>query len=134
MRKFFCSIFIALLTIGLNSCAIHSTPSTNKWLKYELPPSMITQDGKVFFEGKLSDGSTFSVFTDQTIAEDADYYGAMLRQDFGWQRRDSKTWTGGQNAREIKLGYLYINPNRRVAVYYYPDGKYKTAFKVKINE
>jgi hypothetical protein len=134
MIKCFCSIFIPFLTIGFNSCGVYTTASTNKWVKYELPPSLITQNGSVFFEGKLSDGSKFSVFADQKIAEDADFYNAILRQDFGWQRRDSKTWTGGQNVREIKDGYIYINPNRRVAVYYYPDGKYHTAFKVKINE
>ena len=83
MKKYFCTIFIAFLTIGLNSCAVYTTASTNKWLEYELPPSMITQNGNGFFEGKLSDGSTFSVFADQKTAEDGDYYHAMLHQDFG---------------------------------------------------
>lgn len=135
MKKYFDTIFITFFcSVCLVGCAtIYSTATTNKWLEYELPPSKIVQNGEVFFEGKLSDGSMFSVFADEKIDADANYYNAMLRQDFGWQRRDSETWTGGQDVRKIKVGHIYINPNRRVAIYYYPEGKYHNVFKVNIN-
>jgi hypothetical protein len=77
---------------------------------------------------------TFSVLSDQKIGEDADFYNAILRQDFGWKRRDDKTWTSPQGAREHKVGHIYINPSRRVALYYYPDGKYHNVFKVNISQ
>lgn len=125
--------FIAALTIGLNSCAIYTTATTNRWLEYELPPSNIVNNGEVFFEGKLSDGSKFFVFADEKIDSDARYYHAMLWQDFGWSLKDDKTWTAPQSARERKLGHIYINPYRRVAVYYYPDRNY-SAFKVNITK
>lgn len=132
MKKYFCVIFIAFLTIGLNSCAVYTTASTNWWLEYELPPSMIVKNGEVFFEGKLSDGSTFSVFFDEKITVDERYYYVMLMQDFGWRSKNDETWTA-QDSRKYKLGRIYINPNRRVAVYFYPDRTY-SAFKVNINK
>ena len=135
MRKHLCLFFIAFFAIGINSCTtVYLTASSNKWLEYELAPSTITENGDAFFKGKLSDGSIFSVFADSKIAADGDFYNAILRQDFGWKKRDDKTWTSPQGAREHKLGYIYINPSRLVAVYYYPDGKYHTAFKVKIDK
>lgn len=85
--------------------------------------------GRFFFEGKLSDGTPFSVFADEKIDDDARFYHAILWQDFGWKLKDDKTWTAPQDARERKLGHIYINPSRRVAVYYYPDRNY-SAFKV----
>lgn len=134
MKKYISTILIVFLTIGLTNCATYPTMNTNKWLEYELPPSKILENGEIFFEGKLSDGSKFSVFADKIIDADANYYNAILRQDFGWQRRDSETWTSVQNARKIKVGHIYISPVRRVAVYYYPDGKYHSVFKVNITK
>lgn len=134
MKKIFLCYFIAFLAIGFSSCSTtYTTAGTNKWLEYELPPSRILSNGKVFFEGKLSDGSTFSVFDNEINSEDARYYHVMLWQDFGWKLKDDKTWTAPQDARERKLGYIYINPSRQVAVYYYPDREY-SVFKVNINK
>ena len=133
MKKYFCVIFIAFLAIGLNSCTRYTTASTKRWLEYELPPSKIIKNGKVFFEGKLSDGSTFSIFADEKIDDDAEYYYVMLMQALGWRSKDDKTWTAPYDSRRHKLGHIYINPNRRVAVYFYPHGTY-SAFKVNINK
>jgi hypothetical protein len=111
MKKYFCFILITFFVISLIGCATYATMNTNKWLEYELPPSKIIKNGKVFFEGKLSDGSRFSVFFDEEIDDDdARYYHVMLWQDFGWKLQDNKTWTSPQGARERKLGHIYINP------------------------
>jgi len=133
MKKYLSIILIAILTISLTNCATYSTMNTNKWLEYELPPSRIVKNGEVFFEGKLSDGSRFSVFADEKINDDARYYHVMLWQDFGWKLQDNKTWTSPQGVRERKLGHIYINPSRQVAVYYYPDREY-SVFKVTITK
>ena len=132
MRRYFGFILITFFAISLIGCATYATMNSNKWLEYELPPSKIIRNGKVFFEGKLSDGTTFSVFADEKIDDDAKYYHVMLWQDFGWKLKDDKTWTAPQYARERKLGHIYINPSRRVAVYYYPNRTY-SAFKVNID-
>lgn len=125
----FLTIFLA--SILLHSCATtYTTVSTNKWLEYELPPSKIVKDGSVFFEGKLSDGSKFSVFYNDEIGKDGEYYYAMLMQDLGW-RRNGDTWSGPQDSRNIKRGYIYINPSRQAAVYFYPE-RHFNAFKVSI--
>lgn len=133
MKKWFLIILVAFLTTSLISCAVYSKATTNKWLEYELPPSRIVKNGEIFFEGKLSDGSMFSVFADEKIDADARYYHVMLWQDFGWTLKDDKTWTSPQGARERKLGHIYINPSRGAAVYYYPDREY-SAFKVNITK
>lgn len=133
MKKYFCFILITFFTISLIGCAMYTIASTNRWLEYELPPSKIIKNGETFCEGKLSDGSKFSVFFDEKIdADDARYYHVMLWQDFGWKLQDNKTWTSPQGTRERKLGHIYINPNRRVAIYYYPDREY-SVFKVNID-
>jgi hypothetical protein len=133
MMKKIVLLFIAFLTIGLNSCATYTTATANKWLEYELPPSKIVLNGDVIFGGKLSNGSKFIVFFDNNIDDDARYYHTMLWQDFGWTLKDDKTWSAPQNARERKLGHIYISPSRGAAVYYYPDRNY-SAFKVNITK
>ena len=126
-------LLIAFLTIVLNSCASFgtATANTNKWLAQEIRPSEIIRNGEVFLEGKLSDGSTFSVFQDDNIDIDQYYYYNTLYQDFGWSNNGDK-WTGSEYNRQPKLGNIYINPSRRVAVYFYPKGTF-AAFKVRIN-
>lgn len=133
MKKYLSIILITFLTISLSGCGfgLYTTMNTNDWLEYELPPSSIVRNREVFFEGKLSDGSKFSVFADEKIDEDASFYHTTLYQDFGWKKKDDKTWTAPQSARERKLGHIYINPSRKVAVYYYPERNY-SVFKVNI--
>ena len=133
MKKYLNIILVVILTISLNNCATYTAINTNKWLEYELPPSRIVWNGEVFFVGKLSDGSRFSVFADEKIDKDGRYYHAMLWQDFGWTLKDDKTWSAPQNARDRKLGHIYINPSRGAAVYYYPSRNY-SAFKVNITK
>jgi len=135
MKKYLNIIFIALLTISLTSCATlfgeYSTINTNNWLKYEILPSKILRNGEVFFEGKLSDGKTFSVFQDDKIDIDQYYYYNSLYQDFGWYDAGDM-WKSSGNYRRVKLGYIYINPKRGAAVYLYPKGIF-AAFKVRFN-
>lgn len=131
MKKYYYSIIIAFFCSAcFVGCAVYSTATTNKWLEYELPPSKVVKNGSTIFEGKLSDGSMFSVFYDNEIDNDGEYYYAMLMQDLGW-RRNGDTWSAPQGSRITKRGYIYINPNRRVAVYFYPE-RHFNAFKVNI--
>ena len=124
------SVFIAFLTVGFISCAVYPKATTNKWVEYELPPSKIIKNGEVFFGERLSGGSWFSVFYDESINNDGEHYYAMLMQDWGW-RRSGDTWSAPQGSRNIKRGHIYVNPSRRVAVYFYPERSFN-AFKVSI--
>jgi len=130
MKKHLNIILIAFLTINLASCTVYSTIKTDNWIEYELPPSSIVRNGKPFFGGKLSDGNNFHVFEDWQISEDGRYYYNMLMQNFGWTLNNG-TWRGNGYSRDHKRGAIYINPKKRVSVYFSPSGDY-SAFKVGI--
>ena len=132
-KEFVCVIFIACLVIGFCSCAVLPKSAANRWLEYELPPSKIVYNGEEFFGGKLSGKSRFSVFYDKVIADDADFYYVVLQQDFGWRKKDADTWVPQtSNFRREKIGYIYVNPDKRVAVYFSPPKGNYSAFKVSI--
>jgi hypothetical protein len=127
------ALFFAVSAIILSGCASLSTANTNRWLEYELPPSKINYSGNNLMEVKLFDGSTCYVFYDDDIGKDSDYYYSLLMQDFGWNLNGDK-WSGPVlEVRQTKLGHMYLNPKRQVAVYFYPNGNYD-AFKVKIEK
>lgn len=128
MIRFLMIVFSINLLI---SCATPFTTATsNRWVVYELPPSNLKTNGSVFFEGNLSDGTKFSVFFDASIDMDGEHYYAMLMQDWGWSR-SGNTWSAPQGSRNVKRGYIYINPRRGVAVYFYPE-KHFSAFKLSM--
>jgi hypothetical protein len=132
MKKFIFFIVIAFTcNLSLVGCAVYSTATTNKWLEYELLPSKIVKNGSIFFEGRLSDGSLFTVFYDEEIDNDGEFYYAMLMQNWGWTRNGDR-WSAPQSSRREKRGHIYINPKRGVGVYFYPE-KHFNAFKVSIS-
>ena len=128
------TLLLVFLAINVYNCATYKLETnTSKWLEYELPPSSIVKNGEVFFEGKLSGGSKFSVYSDEIIDNDASYYYTLLMQDFGWSLKGDNTWTSPQGTRDKKYGHIYVNTSRMVAIYFYPERTY-SAFKVKIKE
>ena len=126
------TIFIALIINSCDSYSTYATSTSNVWLEFELPPSRILNNGDVFFESTLSDGTKISVYSDREITKDASYYQTLLWQDFGWTLKNDKTWEGPAGSRQRKHGYIYVNPRRGVAVYFYPERTYE-AFKAKLN-
>ena len=135
MKKLILLLFIPI-AISLTSCG--SVPMFNEyaytkgWAHREMPPSQAVRNGEVVYEGKLSDGKTFSVLDDGSLnADDRMYHYNALYQDFGWNKDIEGNWES-YNGTRIKRGYLYINIKRGVAVYFYPEAEFYT-FKVKIN-
>lgn len=131
MKKHCGLLLFIIFSIILSGCAAYVRMDSNKWKQYEMPPSKIDYSGNIFFEGTLSDGALFNVFADSKVDEDATFYYVNLMQDFGWRKSEEKTWTAPQGSRQYKLGYLYINPSKRVALYFHPSGKY-SAFKINV--
>ena len=131
-------IFVAFLSFGFVSCAelskISKKSVAEKWLEYELPPSKVLYDGDVFFEGKLSGGKHFSVFYDRRVSGDASFYYVILQQDFGWRKVDENSWqpVSSDYFRRKKIGYIYVNPDKGVAVYFSPPNGDYSAFKVSV--
>jgi len=131
-KTFLVWILITVLMFGIFSCTTFATKNTDTWLAYEIPPSMINYYGEKIMEAQLSDGSTFYVFYDKEINNDARFYYVILMQDFGWRLNDH-IWSAPSNARNTSRGYMYVNPKRQVAVYFFPEGTYDV-FKLNILE
>ena len=98
-------------------------------MSFTSSPKQSFQEGSFFVRKKIK---TYSVFVDETIDSDTKYYYNALYQDLGWYSKDEDTWSGPAGSYRPKLGYLYINIKRGVAVYLYPKGTFD-CFKVKVN-
>tara|TARA_Y100000588_G_C13699565_1_gene688034 strand:- start:201 stop:623 length:423 start_codon:yes stop_codon:yes gene_type:complete len=135
MKKVLYYIFIALLTINLTSCG--SVPISNGygtikgWAYKEIPPSQVDTSREDFFEGKLSDGRTFSI-GEYIGGRDGEYYYNSFYQDMGWYSKDDDTWSAPAGSYRPLRGRLYFSLKREVAIYLYPKGTYN-AFRVTIN-
>jgi hypothetical protein len=125
------NIFLIAWLFLIVGCASLATANSDTWIEREVPPSMIDNDD-VIISVKLTDGSICHVYYDRKIASDEYFYYNILMQDFGWYTNGDK-WTGNQYSRRYKLGHMYINPKRQVAVYFYPKGTFN-AFGVYIEK
>jgi len=114
-------ILIAFIVIG---CASFATINTNKWIEYEILPSIV-ENNFVILRSKLSDGTEFIVVEDDEMnSSDAKYYYSLLMQDFGWHL-EGDSWKGPiLEVRRTEIGKLYVNPMRKIAIYFYPRGTY----------
>jgi hypothetical protein len=105
--------------------------NSSKWNEYQIMPSKIVRNGDVFFSGKLLDNKTFTVFYDEAFNVDGTFYYNILMQDFGWYLFEDNWKSSSEYYRRPKLGYLYINPSKRVAIYMNPKKTFG-AFKVSV--
>ncbi|ANW96166.1 hypothetical protein AXE80_07700 [Wenyingzhuangia fucanilytica] len=131
-------LIISILIITFYSCGSAShyvTKNSNRWAEFELRPSQIKYDGKIFYYSKLNDDTLFGISYDNKVNDDSYFYYNKMMLDFNWYKNSEGNWSGKSgdyfgNARRLKNGHLYVNPVRKVALYFEPkDGKF-TAFKV----
>ena len=130
-------LLFLLVFITLCNCAsvpmFNDYSYTKGWAHREIPPSQAVRNGEVIFDGKLSDGRSFSISDDGSLnAEDRMYYYNALYQDFGWRTNVEGEWSSYGGIIPLK-GHIYINLKRGVAVYFYPDDTFYT-FKLKVND
>jgi hypothetical protein len=119
-------IWLRILVISMvliTGCATFSTANSNTWLEYEIPPSEVKFTGEIFMRIKLLDDSVCSIFQDNDLISDAYFYKSILMQDFGW-RKSGDNWVSTGYSRDYKLGCIYINPRRQVAIYFDPKGEF----------
>jgi hypothetical protein len=129
-------MFISFLV----GCATFSTVTTNRWIGHELAPSRINYTGNSFMEGRLSDGTIFHVYFNSATSNDATHYYNILMQDFGWHLtgdgwRGTVTtdgWGITRGPTRPRRGYMYINPSRQVAIYFFPGRATFEAFGVRL--
>jgi len=133
MKKLILLLSLMVIGITFNSCATFqtATATTPQWVGQQIRPSQLFINGNVSFSGKLSDGSTYSVFQDDTVDIDSGYWYNTLMEDWGWISDVGGKWTTSPYNRKPQKGCIYLHPNKRIAVYFYPQGTY-AAFKVSI--
>jgi len=79
-----------------------------------------------------------SVLYDKKVNDDAYFYYNKMMNDFNWYKNSEGGWSSKSgdyfgNARRKKNGHLYVNPIRKVALYFDPEDEDFTAFKVTFN-
>jgi len=123
-KKMWLGIITITFLLGIAGCATFSTPNTDRWIGFELHPSRINFSGAPFYEGRFSDGTGFSVAHDRNISlGDRRFYYTTFRQDLGWHST-GEGWRAPQGTHRPRLGHLYVNPRRRIGIYFYPSGGY----------
>ena len=134
MKNFISAIVFSIVTLTFFNCrSIYIAKNSDKWKKFELRPSQLSLSGGTFFTSRLDDNNYFGIFYDDEVFDDRKFYYNVLMDDFGWTLGTNDIWTGDPyTVRRHKLGHIYVNPKRKVAVYFNPStDKYRT-FKVKL--
>ena len=141
MKKLLLLLLFIPFAFTLNSCAplnITANPNVDKWIERTIPPSQVTTSGAMFFEEDLKTDIYNTSFVSYSVGgyiqgEDATYWYNKLYQDYGWRTNIDGGWSQiSIDSPRIKKGYLYINLNKRVAVYMYTEGF--RSFRVTLNE
>jgi hypothetical protein len=131
-KKLGLGIIFTVFIFWMTGCATFHTVNSNTWIDYEIPPSKINHRD-IILQSQLNDGSKFSVFYDKELDSDSSYYYSLLMQDFGWHLNGDK-WSGPVlDVRRPEIGKLYLNPRRKVAIYFYPRETYDV-FKVEFED
>jgi len=100
--------------------------NTNRWLSFTIEPSRIhngvMNPGNTIMWHRLGDGTRMEVFFDLNLpAEDSRFFYIQLMQDFGWRSTGGR-WSATGSARHPTRGTMYVNPARRMAIYFFPPG------------
>ena len=136
-------LFFIPIALTINSCgplnlSDYPNPNVDKWIERTIPPSQVTTSGAMFFEEDLKTDIYNTSFVSYSVGgyiegEDATYWYNKLYQDYGWRENIDGDWSQiSVNSPRIQRGYLYINLNKRVAVYMYPEGF--RSFRVTLKE
>jgi len=133
--------FVIFGVLGIASASPPPTPArqppatsrnTNRWMSFTIEPSRVrggvNNPGNTVMWHRLGDGTRMEVFFDRSLSfEDARFFYLRLMQDFGWQRAHGGHWESvGESARRPTRGTMYVNPARRMAVYFSPGGGYES--------
>ena len=134
MKKFITVIAFSIITLTFLNCrSTYITKNSDRWKKFELRPSQVSLSGDTFFTSRLDDNNYFGVFYDDEVFDDRKFYYNILMDDFGWTLGINDIWTADPyTARRTKDGHIYVNPKRKVAVYFNPASEKYSVFKVKI--
>ena len=132
MKKLLLLFVLCSVAIGCGSFKTFqtSTLQTNTWIEEPILNSEVDLSGNLFFERTLSDGTKLALFFDEITEMDGGYVYTTLMNDFGWIW-NGDTWDGNAYLRTTKLGHMYVNPSKKLALHIDYANEYK-AYKVKI--
>ena len=105
-----------------------STLQTNIWIEEPILNSEIDYSGNFFFERTLKDGVKIALYFDEKTELDGGSVYVQLMNDFGWTF-NGESWNGSAYNRTMKLGHMYVNPRKKLALHINYENTYK-AFKV----
>ena len=134
MKNFISAIIFSIVTLTFFNCrSTYIAKNSDRWKKFELRPSQVLLSGNTFFTSELDDNTPFFVFYDKEVYNDQAFYYTTLMNDFGWYKNGTGNWSGdAYTVRRHKDGHIYVNPRRKVAVYFNPSTDKYRAFKVRI--
>ena len=126
MKKLVLLLFISILTFSScgSSSSLKGSANTWNWYGVGMRPSQLSSDGSVFYRAQVDDEEYIEVYFDKSLSTDATYYYNQLWQQYGWSR-NGDTWSASQYANRPNSAVLHISVKRGVAVYIYPESKFR---------
>lgn len=123
-------LLFSLMLVGCGSIKTFqdATTQTNVWIAEPILNSEIDYSGDMFFKRTLKDGTQIVLTYDQKTELDGGAVYIQMMEDFGWYFNGDK-WDGSIYNRSPKLGHMYINPTKKLALHIDYENEYK-AFKV----
>ena len=128
MKKLLVLFCFMLVGCGSIKTFQNATTQTNVWIAEPILNSEIDLSGDMFFKRTLKDGTQIVLTYDQKTELDGGAVYIQMMEDFGWYFNGDK-WDGTIYNRSPKLGHMYINPSKKLALHIDYENEYK-AFKV----
>ncbi|MAJ31308.1 MAG: hypothetical protein CMC18_01450 [Flavobacteriaceae bacterium] len=105
--------------------------NSNVWIGEPIRNSEIKYNGDLFFFRQLSDDTQIALYYEEQIENDSGLVYTTMMQNFGWTF-NGDGWSGnGVYMRNHKLGHMYVNLKKRMALHIDYANEYK-AYKIKI--
>ena len=128
MKKLLVLFCFMLVGCGSIKTFQNATTQTNVWIAEPILNSEIDLSGDMFFKRTLKDGTQIVLTWDKKTELDGGAVYIQMMEDFGWYFNGDK-WDGTIYNRSPKLGHMYINPSKKLALHIDYENEYK-AFKV----
>jgi hypothetical protein len=104
---------------------IQGTVNNYTWFPVNMKPSQVDLNGAVFYTADLKNNESVSVYNDDALHQDGNYYRNELWKSYGWTVGTGSRATASAYASAPSNSTLYISIKRGVAIYIYPDGKFQ---------
>ena len=122
-------LFLLFVLVSLSSCGIamnlDRTAKNMNWFPIDMKPSQVKDSGEVFYTADLKNGESLSIYFDDDVYNDSNYYRNQLWESYGWTVGIDSQATASAYASAPSNSTLYISIKRGVAIYIYPEGTWQ---------